>query len=204
LLATDRPNTLKVFAGYDFDFHLFGKKMDTRIGASQLVYQGTPLSSTVQIQLVGNDELGNPCGSCSHGVSMLINGRGDLGRTDVYTNTDAFLNYRFYLSERVAFTFNVNVNNLWNEANETDRSVALINATTPAIANEYNTPRNTLKYGSAAVTLSQAYNLMLANIANYRTEFASILNGPDKNDFYNKPILFQQRRSFRLAFGIQF
>jgi hypothetical protein len=104
----------------------------------------------------------------------------------------------------VSFTFSANVTNLLNEANELDRSVALIAATTPAIANEYNSPRNTLKYGSATMTLSQAYNLMKANIANYRTEFASILNGPDKNDFYNKPVSFQGPRRIRLAFGIQF
>jgi len=61
-----------------------------------------------------------------------------------------------------------------------------------------------LKYGSSAMTLSQAYNLMKANIANYRTEFASILNGADKNDFYNKPVLFQGPRSIRLSFGMQF
>jgi hypothetical protein len=204
LLATDRPNTFKLFGGYDFNYNVFGKKMDTRIGVSQYIYQGTPLSSTVQIQLVGTLENGVACGSCSHGVSMLINGRGDLGRTDMYTQTDLLLTHKFSISERVSFTFSANVTNLLNEANELDRSVALIAATTPAIANEYNSPRNTLKYGSATMTLSQAYNLMKANIANYRTEFASILNGPDKNDFYNKPVSFQGPRRIRLAFGIQF
>lgn len=204
VLATDRPNTFKLFGGYEFEYNLFGAKMDSRFGFSQYIYQGTPLSSTVQIQLVGNDELGNNCGSCSHGVSMLINGRGDLGRTDMYTQTDMTFTHRFFLNERITFLFSANVFNLFNEANELDRSVALIAATTPTIANEYNAPRNTLKYGSATMTLSQAYNLMKSTIGNYRTEFASILNGADKNDFYNKPVLFQGPRSVRLSFGMQF
>jgi hypothetical protein len=56
VLATDRPNTFKLFGGYEFNYNLFGAKMDSRFGVSQYVYQGTPLSSTVQIQLVGNDD----------------------------------------------------------------------------------------------------------------------------------------------------
>jgi len=202
-LATDRPNTFKAFAGYDFDYNLLGRKMDTRIGAAQYIYQGTPLSSTVQIQLIGTLEDGSACGACSHGVSMLINGRGDMGRTNMYTNTDVTLTHRVYLTETVALTFSANALNLWNENNELDRSVALIRASTPSIANEYNAPAATLQYGSATMTQSQAYNLMKSTIANYRTQFATTLAN-NANPFYNLPILWQQRRSFRFGFGIQF
>lgn len=204
-LATDRPHTFKAFAGYEFDYNLFGKKMDTRLGVSQFIYQGTPLSSTVQIRLVGTLEDGTPCGStCSHGVSMLINGRGDLGRTDMFTQTDFLLTHRFYVSERVAFSLSANVTNLWNEGNELDRSVALIRASTsPSIVNEYNSPATSLPYGVATGTLSQAYNVMRATIANYRTEHAARL-AANANPFYNLPILWQGRRGVRLAFGVQF
>jgi hypothetical protein len=205
LLATDRPNTFKVFAGYEHDWNVYGKKMDTRIGLSQYIYQGTPLTSTVQIQLNGTLEDGTDCSSdgCNHGVSMLINGRGDLGRTETYTQTDLLLTHRFYVNERIAVQFSGNVTNLWNEANELDRSVALIRAATPAIANEYNTPSAVLAYGTNANTLSQSYNLMRANIANYRTQFATTLAN-FANPFYNKPILWQGRRSIRLSVGLQF
>lgn len=205
LLATDRPHTFKAFAGYEFDYNLFGKKMDTRFGVSQYIYQGTPLSSTVQIQLVGTLEDGTFCGtSCSHGVSMLIDGRGDLGRTDMFTQTDFLLTHRFYVSERVALSFSANVLNLWNEANELDRSVALIRAGTPSTTNEYNAPAATLMYGSNSMTLSQAYNLMRSTIANYRTQHAATLGGTNVNPFYNLPIQWQGRRGVRLAFGVQF
>jgi hypothetical protein len=62
---------------------------------------------------------------------MLINGRGDLGRTNMYTQTDLTFTHRFFLNERITFLFSANVFNLWNEANELDRSVALIAATLP-------------------------------------------------------------------------
>ena len=203
LLATDRPNTFKVFAGYEHNWNVFGKKMDTRVGISQYIYQGTPLSSTVQIQLNGTLEDGTPCGACNHGVSMLINGRGDLGRTDTYTQTDMTLTHRFRINERVAVQFSGNVFNLLNEGNELDRSVALIRANTPAIVNEYNVPAAVLAYGTGANTLSQSYNLMISTIANYRTQFASTLS-TFANPFYDKPVLWQPGRRIRLAFGIQF
>jgi len=203
LLATDRPHTFKAFAAYVFDYNLFGKRMRTQFSGAQYIYQGTPLTSTVQIQLVGTLEDGTACGACSHGVSMLINGRGDLGRTDVFTQTDFLLTHRFYVNERVAFSFSANVLNLWNEGNELDRSVALIRANTPAIANEYNTPAATLQYGSGAMTLSQAYNLMRSTIGNYQTQHATTLAN-FRNPFYNLPISWQGRRSVRLAFGVQF
>jgi hypothetical protein len=205
LLATDRPNTFKLFGGYQFDYKFLGQKFDTVIGLNQYIYQGTPLSSTVQIQLQGTLEDGSDCsgGGCNHGVSMLINGRGDLGRTDTYTQTDMQLTQRFYLNERIAFKFSANVFNIWNQGAELDRSVALIRANTPAIANEYNAPAGVLQYGTAAMTLSQSYNLMRNTIANYRTQHSAILASL-ANPFYNKPILWQGPRTIRLSFGVQF
>jgi hypothetical protein len=203
LLATDRPHTVKIFAGYEFEYRLFGKKMNTLVGANQYIYQGTPLSSTVQIQLDGTLEDGTPCGSCNHGVSMLINGRGDLGRTDTYTQTDMQVTHRFFITENVAFKFGVNVFNVLNQAAELDRSVALIRANTPSIANEYNAPAAVLRYGTAANTLSQSYNIMRSTIANYQTQHAATLT-TFRNPFYNLPILFQGPRAIRLSAGIQF
>jgi hypothetical protein len=103
LLPTDRPNTFKAFGSYQFNWL---KRMTTDIGASQFVYQGTPISTSVSILIPG----GSP-------FSVLPNGRGDLGRTPWYTQTDFIVNHRIRYDERIAFKFQVNVLNLFDERN---------------------------------------------------------------------------------------
>jgi hypothetical protein len=203
LLATDRPNTFKIFAGYQFNYNFLGKRWESYFGASQFIYQGTPLSSNVQIQLLGRREDNMGCGSCSHGVAMLINGRGDLGRTDWLKQTDGTMTTRVYLGERAVLKFGVNVFNLLNSATETDRSTALIRSSSPSIANEYNAPARTLRYGTNQMLLSQSFNLMLQQLPNYQTQFAADLAN-FRNPFYNLPVSFQDPRQFRFNVGVQF
>jgi carboxypeptidase family protein/TonB-dependent receptor-like protein len=95
LLATDRPHQFKFFGNY---------LLNTRAGAttfslSQAAFSGTPLSSEVTFI-----------------VPAFYNGRGDLGRTPVYTQTDVLLAHRFAITERVALRFDVNIINLFNQA----------------------------------------------------------------------------------------
>lgn len=221
LLATDRPNTFKIFAGRQFNFHLLGRRWESYWGGSQYIYQGTPLSSTVQVQLNGglieprtlNGVTSSNCqnpppewgagGACNHGVSVLVNGRGDLGRTDWYTQTDGTMTTRVYLNERVALRFGANVFNLLNQGVELDRSVAIIRANTPSIVNEYNAPAAVLAFGTAANTIAQSYALMQQQLPNFRTQFATTLAN-NVNPFYNKPVLWQGPRQFRFNVGLQF
>lgn len=68
-LATDRPHTFKFFGGYSYD-----SKMGTTVFAPQFVaFSGTPL--TTDYTMVSS-------------VPIFVYGRGDLGRTPFYTNTD--------------------------------------------------------------------------------------------------------------------
>jgi len=95
LLATDRPHQFKFFGNY---------LLNTRAGAttfslSQVAFSGTPLSSEVTFI-----------------VPAFYNGRGDLGRTPVYTQTDVLLAHRFAITERVALRFDANIINLFNQA----------------------------------------------------------------------------------------
>ena len=207
LLATDRPNTFKIFAGYQFNYHFLTRRWETFFGASQYIYQGTPLSTTVQVQLNGTLENGEPCagpaGGCDHGVAMLINGRGDLGRTDWLKQTDGQMTTRVFISERAVLKFGVNVFNLLNSGTEVDRSVSLIRSSVPVIVNEYNASARSLRFGSTTQnTLSQAFNLMLQQIPNYRTQFANDLRN-FANPFYNKSVTFQDPRQFRFNVGLQ-
>jgi len=104
LLATDRPHQFKFFGNY---------LLNTRAGAttfslSQVAFSGTPLSSEVTFI-----------------VPAFYKGRGDLGRTPVYTQTDVLLAHRFAITERVALKFDANVINLFNQATVTSVTTRL-------------------------------------------------------------------------------
>ena len=82
--------------------------------ASFIGTSGTPLTTNVDIL----------------DVVVVMNGRGDLGRTEKFTQTDLGLThrYRFGSSERFAMVFEANVLNLFNEANELDRLTLISSA----------------------------------------------------------------------------
>jgi hypothetical protein len=84
--------------------------MSTDVGLSQFIYQGTPVSTSVAIKIPGGGAF-----------SVLPNGRGDLGRTPWFTQSDLLVNHRIRYDERVAFKFQLNVTNLFDERNVIDR-----------------------------------------------------------------------------------
>src|SRR6185369_176679 len=70
-LATDRPHVVKLYGSYDFKF-------GTQIGAFFYGGSGTPMSSLV---------------TSTNSADLLVNGRGDMGRTPVLTRTDLLLTH---------------------------------------------------------------------------------------------------------------
>jgi len=104
-LATDRPNTFKVFAAYEFSYSTFGRSMRTQVGGSQFVYQGIPITTSLDLNV---------------GVPINPEGRGDLGRTPVFTDTDLVVSHFINLSERVKLRFSMNVFNLFDQRNATN------------------------------------------------------------------------------------
>ena len=94
-LATDRPHQFKLFGNYEFKT----RAGVTNVSMSQIVYSGTPQTSTVTFI-----------------VPVFFNGRGDLGRTPTFTQTDMLLAHTIMLTERVRAKFDVNVTNLLNQA----------------------------------------------------------------------------------------
>jgi hypothetical protein len=49
-------------------------------------------------------------------VPIFYNGRGDLGRTDVFTQTDLLVQHTYNITERVGLRFEANVQNVFNQA----------------------------------------------------------------------------------------
>jgi hypothetical protein len=203
LLATDRPNTFKAFGAYRFNYGLFGKKMETEVGGTQLIYQGTPITSHVNIQILGDQGTASTADDVVNFVPSFVNGRGDLGRTEVFTQSDLLARHRVRLTERTSLLFQFNVLNLFNERNVMDRSGSIIRTASTAVTagNEYNNPAAFATY--RARTFAEAVNLFITNPGDWQTHLSVPLSSV-QNPFYNQPVSFQAPRSARFSIGVQF
>lgn len=161
-LATDRPHQFKVFGNYTFRT----KAGATELGLSQLAFSGTPLSSEVTFI-----------------VPVFFNGRGDLGRTPVFTQTDLLFSHTIQITERVKAKFDANVINLLNQA-------TVIGVTT-RINRNGNLPITTEQFFEGFNTLD------LINAADSATP-------PAFNPIYKLPSLYQAGRDIRVGFHLQF
>ncbi|MDQ2922389.1 MAG: TonB-dependent receptor, partial [Acidobacteriota bacterium] len=101
-LATDRPHQFKFFGNYLWKT----RAGSTSFSLSQIAYSGTPLSSEITFI-----------------VPIFYKGRGDLGRTPWFTQTDALVAHTINLGEHVHLKFDANITNLFNQATVTGRVV---------------------------------------------------------------------------------
>ncbi|MBI4877303.1 MAG: hypothetical protein HY822_21970, partial [Acidobacteria bacterium] len=100
LLATDRTHSFKFFGSYN----LKSKVGATTFGPIFIAQSGTPL--TTEVTMVSS-------------TPIFVNGRGDLGRTPVYSQTDFLLAHEFKVSpkhEHLRVKVDMNVTNLFNQA----------------------------------------------------------------------------------------
>lgn len=109
-LATDRPNTFKIFAGYRTEYSLLNRTMGSDISVGQRIYQGIPITTEVPTVV----EAGS-------GANAFLGGRGDAGRAPWFTQTDLLFTHRVRITERANLLFRVNVTNLWDERNTTEQ-----------------------------------------------------------------------------------
>jgi hypothetical protein len=202
LLPTDRPNTFKGFGSYRFNYGLFGKRMETEIGASQYIYQGTPLSTTVNVEIFSDNGTATTDDDLDNFVPIFPNGRGDLGRTPVFTQTDGLFSQRFRVTEGVSLRFQFNVLNLFNQGAVIDRSSAYIvtSSATAGVSQEYNQPTDTAFYEGP--TFGAAIQSFIKNPGDWKTHIGS--GTTFLNPFYNQPITWQAQRSARFSVGVQF
>lgn len=102
-LQTDRPHVLKLYGSYDFPF-------GTGLGGSFHVSSGTPLSTMVE--------------NLSQ-VPMLVEGRGDMGRTPVLSQTNLMVSHEIKVTEGTKLRFEFNATNLFNQKTARYRQVFL-------------------------------------------------------------------------------
>jgi hypothetical protein len=161
LLATDRPHQFKLYGNYLWNTRAGG----TTFSLSQQAFSGTPLSSEVTFI-----------------VPAFYNGRGDLGRTPFFTQTDLLVAHEYKVTERVSVKFDANILNLLNQAIVVGRTVRI--------------NRN----GNLDGLVADPYG-------GYDAE--SFINPPDgpspaRNPIYNLPSAYQGIREIRLGFHVIF
>ncbi|MBV9240874.1 MAG: hypothetical protein JO314_02600, partial [Acidobacteria bacterium] len=112
LLATDRPHVFKAYGGYDFDWN---KTNTTEISFFTTAQSGTPLTTYANLFA---------------SIAIIVNGRGDLGRTPGVFSTDLNIDhkYRFGKDNRLVLQPFVNVLNLFNRQSE----ISVVNTDTAA------------------------------------------------------------------------
>jgi len=92
-LATDRPHVFKLFGNYSF-------KWGTQVGAFFLAESGTPVSTKVETV---------------NTIPIIVNSRGDLGRTPTFTQTDLVVAHEVKLGETKRLRFEFNAINVFNQ-----------------------------------------------------------------------------------------
>jgi hypothetical protein len=176
-LQTDRPHVFNIFGAYIFDWK-GNRTNSTEISGFQTITSGQPQTTTIY--------------GASTVTPQIFLGRGDLGRSPVYSQTDLSIThrYRFGGENRFTMAFDFNVLNLFDQATVTGIYTTMNPSTAPVNA--------------AALGLSQV------NYANGLTGgtllpqiLARIASQPDRSDVrYKQPFLYQSPRTMR--FGVRF
>jgi len=109
-LATDRPHAFKFFGAYTLN----SKLGETNFGPSFMIMSGTPITTQVAINST---------------TPVYVNGRGDMGRTPVFSQTDFLFYHEVKLpnSETKKFRFDANITNLFNQSTVTDKWANILN-----------------------------------------------------------------------------
>ncbi|HWR17377.1 MAG TPA: TonB-dependent receptor [Terriglobales bacterium] len=92
-LPTDRPHVLKFYGSKTFKF-------GTEVGGFFRATSGTPMTTQVNTM---------------NGIPMYVEGRGDMGRTPVFTQTDLMVAHTFKVGEKKSLRFEMNMINLFNQ-----------------------------------------------------------------------------------------
>lgn len=179
-LATDRPHVFNAYGVYDFKW--FGKipNNNTQFSFFTTAQSGTPRTSFYTLY-----------------AASILYGRGNLGRTPMFSGTDFAITHQVRMGERYRFEFNVNVLNIFNQTSVMSR-VDNPGAVNPSIS--------TLKLPANITNEPQALNYVLTNgiIPNYEAFLADPANPQRKQTALNWDNAYQAPRSLRLGFRFMF
>ncbi len=176
-LQTDRPHVFNIYGAYIFDWMKSGIN-STEVSAFQTVTSGQPQTTTIF--------------GASTVTPQIFLGRGDLGRSPVFSQTDLNVTHRYKFGTDKRFTMAVDLNflNLFDQATVTGIYTTMNPSSAPVNAASLGLSQVNYANGITGGTL---LNAMMARIASQ----------PDRSDVrYKSPFLYQTPREVR--FGVRF
>ena len=184
-LATDRPHVFKAYGGYAFDW-MGNLRNRTSVSAFTTLQSGTPLTTIYNLYSLG---------------TTILFGRGDLGRTEMFSETDLRVSHRYKFGQGDRFSIEPYVVflNLFDERNELSRQT-LISATNFTSTQLTQGGCTTCAHELAVfetIFNGSGISQFVQNYLNARGVSATGF----RND-YDQPNLFQTPRSVR--FGVRF
>ncbi len=177
VLPTDRPHAFKVFGAYEIPF---SKTNTMELTGFQLIQSGTPLTTRYTVFGVGG---------------QILNGRGDLGRTPWFSQTDFGLRhkYRFGADNRFTLIGTLDILNLFDERNVITRDETL--STTGLSAANLGMPAGLSSLQQEALYQRQAFG----GAAN-----AYIQSNNLRSPTFGMDTGYQGGRNVRFGFRLQF
>jgi hypothetical protein len=176
-LATDRPHVFNAYGAYIYNWG-GSKNQESTFSFFTTAQSGTPQTTTI-----------------GYITTSIFTARGDLGRTETFTNTDFLYThkYKFGRDNRFTAAFDFNVLNLLDEKNITglftSKSAVTMSAST---------------FGLSEVAATNAYTggTLLSSINTYLAGTSTVLNRTDGR--YRMASSFQGPRTVRLGFRVLF
>jgi hypothetical protein len=176
-LPTDRPHQVKAYGAYEIPW---SSTNSTEISGFTTIQSGTPVTSRYTVFGV---------------AGQILNERGDMGRTEMFTQTDMGIRhrYRFGADKRFSLIGMIDILNLFDEANVTSR-VETFSSSGLTAASLGMDPSLTREQ-TEALYQRQAFN---------SAAIATINAAGAKNPAYGMDNGFQGPRSIRFGFKLQF
>ena len=178
-LPTDRPHSFKLSGAYTYDWG--GSNNATEFSGFTVAQSGTPRTTRFTFLGVGG---------------QILNGRGDLGRTEMFTQTDLAIShkYRFGRDNRVTMSFDFDVLNAFNEANVITQF--------DTISTRGITGANVGGTGTGAALNVSATRIFQSRSTN--NLITPLVSGADRDLRFGQPSAYQGPRNVRFGFRLLF
>jgi hypothetical protein len=197
LLSTDRTHVFKFNGAYVLDWKRFFKSatgLSTDFLLFTTVQSGTPITSTVDLNNID---------------TIVVSKRGDAGRTAMFTQTDFAVRQRYHFGndDRYTLIAEVDILNLFNEANETNRGNLITEA--PLTTLDASTGLITQAQLDACGATNDYQPCYLTTYKNFQAHgsaslLATATDPANRSNLYNLANSFQGPRTVRFGFRFLF
>ena len=211
LLPTDRPNTFKGYAYYELPWTKVSNKLSTDVGIFQYFYQGSPVTTYLDIGYGGSAWPVDPVNrgnwvdvSQNPATGLITVGSPQVLRTPWYMQSDLNFTQNYKLSEQKVLSFTATFANLFNQHSVTayNEQIDTGNGFT------FGAPNGTFIGNGVPFYANAMSPYSLSAVLNSPLQNQDILFGGTSpqtvNSLYKTPLFFQLSRTIRLAVKFTF